>query len=465
MQKSIYISPRTFFACCLGAFLLFIPLFHSAQGLERKGTLGILMKNNEQGDGLLVEQVFSPTTASQIGLEVDDLILSINGQDFNDVYDLVDAVGTWRKNDPISVELLRDGKKKNLKGKVVGKPLEQSAHAEVVYGEVAYDGGQLRSILELPKDVSKPPVVLFLPGVGCGSLDYFYDPQAPIKLLVEALVAEGIAVYRVEKPGMGDSQGTQDCLEMDFNYEVAAFDAALKQLKAIPEIDAEHIFLYGHSLGTISAPLVASKNKVAGIIAWGGISTTWYEYALKLERDQKTLFGMDYVEIDEEFRRVHPFLYDFYVKRLNKAELAAIPEYADLMDEHFHQGELWHGLHHYSYFQTLNQVDLLSAYKAADCPVLALAGEHDIHAIDTKWAGDIAAAVNYYRPGDGYSKVISKTTHHYHTVPSIAAYNDLRANGGVSRQYMAQNFNPEVPQTVQTWIKEQVAASLSGGNY
>lgn len=459
-------TPRRFSiqkAALLCALFLLLAPFSHAQQLERKGTLGIQMVNNEEGDGLFVQRVFPSTTASNIGLVEDDLLLSINGVAFNDVYDLVDEVGEWRKGKQLEVLVQRKGKEKRLKGSVVGKPFETSEHGEVRYGHVDFDGGMLRSILELPHGVENPPVLFFLPGVGCGSLDYFYDPNSTIKQFVEALVEQGIAVYRVEKPGMGDSQGTKDCLEMDFNYEVAAFDAALDKLKSMPEIDAEHIFLYGHSLGTISAPAIASQNKVAGIIAWGGISTTWYEYELKIQRDQKVLFGWDYLRIDSLFRRNSPFLFDFYIRKQSPEQLAAQPGYAPVVEDFF-DGPLLHGLQHYSYFQTLNEVDLMTAYKASDCPVLALAGEHDIHTIDTKWAADIAAAVNFYRPGDGEYMVLPKTTHHYHTVPSIAEYNELRANGGLTGQYMAEHFNPDVPMYVQRWVKQQSGIEVPKGS-
>lgn len=429
----------------------------NAQELERKGTFGIQMEALEDGSGIEVLKVFENTTASSLGIEANDILLSINGKTYSDVMDLVNVVGTWRINKPITIELKRGDTHKTVSGKIVGKPLETSEYGTVTYGSVNFDGGQLRSILEVPHGVKNPPVVLFLPGVGCGSLDYYYNPSATIKLLVESLVAEGIAVCRVEKPGMGDSQGTKDCLEMDFDYEVAAFDAAVKELKKNADIDTDHIFLYGHSLGSISAPLIAAKNEVAGIIAWGGIASTWYEYSLKLHRDQEILFGTDYVELERDFRTMLPFLHDFLVNKKTPQELAKKPEYQEAAQYYF-KGNTVHGLHHYSYFQNLNDIDILTAYKNANCPILAIAGEHDIHTIDTRWAKTLADVVNFYRPNTGKSIVIPKTTHHYHTVPSIEVYNELRKTGKMTGDYKAEHFNEDVPFVVQKWVKEQVMA-------
>lgn len=440
-------------------FLVFVlvPFASLIQGqtLERKGTFGAQIEAVDEGPGIRVIKVFSPTTASALGVQEGDILLQVNEHAFEEVGPLVDSIGHWRVNDPLALTLEREGIQLNLKGKVVGKPFETSEYAEVIYGQVNFDGGMLRSILELPHKVENPPVVFFLPGVGCGSLDYYYNPNSTTKLLVEELVKAGLAVYRVEKPGMGDSQGTQECLEMDFNYEVEAFGTALQQLRKIEGIDARQIYLYGHSLGVVSAPLIASKYDVAGIVAWGGISTTWYEYSLKILREQNVLLGWDYAEIDSNFRRVSPFYHAFYQEQQSPEQLRSKPEFAPIVAEQF-QGDLWHGLHHYRYFQTLAEKDIRTAYKEANCPVLAVAGEMDLHAIDTDWAKDIADVVNSYRPGTAEYAHIPATTHHYHTVPSMEVYNQMRRDGTMNSSYQAANFNPKVPAVVANWIMEQV---------
>ena len=436
---------------------LFLFIFSNtyAQELQRKGTFGIQMENMDDKSGLKVIKVIENTTASAIGLKADDIILSINEIAYSDVYELVDAIGTWRQGDAITAIVKRDNKKQTLNGKIVGKPLETSKYGKVIYGHVDYDGGKLMSILELPNGVKNPPVVMFLPGIGCGSLDFYYNENSTTKLWIEALVKKGIAVYRVDKPGMGDGEGTKDCSEMDFDYEINAFRTALQTLKKIESINNKQVFLYGHSLGVISAPYIAKDNDVAGIISWGGISTTWYEYSLKILRDQKVLQGQDYTSIEENFRKIQPFYYDFLIQQKTPKELTKNPDYQELVKHHFHN-DMWHGLHHYTYFHTLNDKNILTAYKDANCPILALAGEYDIHAVSTDWAKELADAVNYYRPNTGTSLVIPKTTHHYHTVPSIPMYFEMRKSGELNAQYQAQHFSTDVPIAVNNWIKKQI---------
>lgn len=439
------------------SFLFMISLNSFGQELSRKGTLGIQMENNDASTGISVVKVFPNTTASALGLKQGDLVKSINQKQFTDVIDLVAEVGNWRKGDILKVKVLRGTENLLLEAKVVGKPLETSNYGTIIYDHVDFDGGKLRSILSLPEGIDNPPVIFSLPGIGCGSVDYCYQPEAMLKLWVEELVKSGVAVYRVEKPGMGDSEGTKKCKEMDFNYEVAAFQAALDHLKTIKSINPEQIFLYGHSLGTVSAPLVAKGKNVAGIIAWGGIASTWFEYSLKLKKDQRILMGDDYSEIDTEFRAFTPFLYDFYINKMTPDELRSKSEYAEQSKQYFNGTDMVKGLHHYSFFHTLNDVNILNAYKEADCPVLTLAGELDIHAIDTQWAKRLADLVNYYRPNDGTHVIIPKTTHHYFTIPSLELYNERRSNNAISAAYIAKHFNTDVPMIVQKWVKDQIA--------
>ncbi|MEM6772959.1 MAG: PDZ domain-containing protein, partial [Bacteroidota bacterium] len=243
-----------------------------AQGLARRGGFGVQMQANAKGKGIEVLKVYGNTTASAMGLLEGDILLSINNQACNDVSELVTTIGTWRAGDEIRVSVNRKGKEIKAFAKVVGKPFETSDYGTLSYGSVDYAGGKLRTILSTPNNVDNPPVLFFIQGIGCASIEFPFGSNSTVKLLIEAFLKQGVAVFRIEKPGMGDSFGAIDCREMDYPHEVGAFAAGLKQLKSIPGFDAGNIYLFGESLGAITAPLLAGKSQVAGIIAWGGIS-------------------------------------------------------------------------------------------------------------------------------------------------------------------------------------------------
>lgn len=438
---------------CISILFFLFCQFLNAQDLKRKGFLGIQMKYIETQNGIKILKVFENSTASNLKLKTDDVILSINNLTFGSINDFVNEVKNWRENDKKIFKIIRNNKILELKGKVKAKPIETSKHGKVIYGEVDFDNGMLRSILEIPNGVSKPPTILFLPGIGCASYDFGFNENHIIKLFIESLVERGIAVYRVEKPGIGDSFGTKNCFEMDYNYEVDAFRAALKKLKTIQEIDSNKIILFGESLSVLTAPQLANENNVAGIIAWGGLSKTWYEYYMDLQRKQKVLLGIDYETIDSSFRKNNPFYFDFLVRKKTPNELAENPDYQEMVKNNF-IGNLWRNLHHFSYFHTLNDIDVLSEYKKVKCPVLCLAGEFDIHTANSEWGKEITAAVNKYQPNQGEFVIVPKTTHHYYKVESIDSYNHMRKNNLLTNQYELDNFSYDLVKIMGKWITE-----------
>lgn len=409
------------------------------------------MEAAADGTGVRIARVIPGTTAASIGLRPADVVLAVNGTRVKAVGELVGLVREWERDMPLAVRVERGGRERNLKGRVVGRPMETSEHGKVIHGEVPFDGGALRSILELPHGTERAPVVLWLPGVGCYSQDFAADPRSPYKQWVEALVARGIAVFRVEKPGMGDSRNATHCLDMDFDHEVAAYTAALANLRGLPGIDPERIFLYGHSMGVLSLPHVAASGPVAGAIAWGGLATSWFEYEVRLIREQEAIKGMDPVAIEERVRALLPLLTEFYVHGRTVEELAQRPDLAAALAEYY-DGRTWHGLQHPDFFQDIGRLDILAAYRAIDRPLLLLAGEHDLHTIDTRWAAAIADAVNRTRPGSATSMVVPGTTHHYHTVPSMQDYVRMEAEGRIDAAYMADHFNSEVPRIIAEWL-------------
>ncbi|MEM9917628.1 MAG: alpha/beta fold hydrolase [Bacteroidota bacterium] len=443
---------------------LWIAASMQAQELERKGSLGAMVSAAEDGSGILIPQVLPNGTAASIGLQAGDVVLSINDQRFTEVSPLVAQTKAWREGEEITIQLKRGDQQLELKGKVKGKPKESSDKAKVVYGAVPFQQGQLRSILELPKGVENPPVVFFLQGFGCNSIDYYYNPLSPIKQLVEGLVEKGIAVYRVEKPGLGDSKGTPACEDIGYHLEVDAFAESLKMLKTIDGIDSDNVYLFGHSLGGVTAPLLAERIPVKGIVNYGSVATTWYEYILEIFRKQKVIRGWDLVEAEEELRRREPIIHDFLVKKMKPSELRANPAYEGLLstgwpmiDENDKTLS-----RHYSFMQEINETNTTKALKNADVYFLGIHGEFDIHAIDADWAEMQAATVNAYHPGKGEWMILKGTEHGFAKVPSMAENLRLRKEGLLNGEYMGKHFNAELVEVVSNWIKKVQKKTQNG---
>jgi photosystem II stability/assembly factor-like uncharacterized protein/pimeloyl-ACP methyl ester carboxylesterase len=90
---------------------------------------------------------------------------------------------------------------------------------------------------------------------------------------------------RVDKPGVGDSEGPP-CSEIDLQTELEGYKAALQQLAAMPGVDPERIYLFGHSMGGVLAPYLTAAVPVRGSMVYGTLARTWFEYQLENVRRQ-----------------------------------------------------------------------------------------------------------------------------------------------------------------------------------
>ena len=66
-------------------------------------------------DGALVQEVVSGSAAEQAGVKVMDVIVSVDGEDIGSASDLRTTIGLHRNGDTVKIELVRDGKNRNLK--------------------------------------------------------------------------------------------------------------------------------------------------------------------------------------------------------------------------------------------------------------------------------------------------------------------------------------------------------------
>lgn len=439
-----------------------------AQELKRKGSLGTFitvltdsLANHygiTQPSGVVVTGLIPNSTATALTLKEGDLILAINGQRVSSIPEVLNITQQFRENDAIEMEITRNGKTERIRGNVIAKPKESSENAEVFYGQVPHEGGLLRSIMFKPKTGKKFPVVFYLQGFDCGSIDLYYNEDSPTRKLVDGWVDNGFAVFRVEKPGVGDSQGTKSCTEMNYAEEIAAFHSAYKSLENYDFVDTKNIFLFGHSLGGLAAPQLAVEYQPKGVIVYGTVLKSWFEYMVDIMREQSEVQGDDYLEIDENTRAMIPFLYNLLVLKKSPDELQRNPDFKALLDNgalNFSKGNYFFS-RHYTFWQGLQDLTLTQAWKDADVHTLAIYGEHDIQAISPESAKAIANIVNAYHPGKGTFLLLPDTEHAFVKVPSMKAYRALLDSGKFNNQYMAENFNTELIDITSQWMAEKV---------
>jgi hypothetical protein len=273
-------------------------------------------------------------------------------------------------------------------------------------------------------------------------------------------VERGFAVFRVEKPGVGDSEGSLDCADIDYRTEVAAFDAAVGELGRYDFVDQERIFYFGHSLGGVTAPLLAAKHRPKGVAVYGTVFESWYEYMQKVFREQAYVRGDDWIQTEEVSRNAQRFLAGLFLTDKSVEELAADPSIKSQLDNNIlgYDGEDRFVGRHYTFWRGINAANPVQAWREAGVHTLAIYGEHDLHAISRDGTQKIAEMVNEYHPGKGKFVLLEGTEHAFAKVSSMAEYVRLRRSGAFDNQYMAEHFNPELVRIVADWMEEVIRA-------
>ena len=156
---------------------------------------------------------------------------------------------------------------------------------------IAVPGGKIAGSLVLPNKQQAVPVVLILPG--SGSVDR--DGNAPpvletntYRMLADGLAADGIASFRYDKRGTGQSSQLVTHPERlrfaDFVRDAVDLIGFLKQDTAFSEV-----ILAGHSQGSLIAILAAQQVEVAGVISLEGagqpVDKILYQQISRLTKD------------------------------------------------------------------------------------------------------------------------------------------------------------------------------------
>lgn len=398
----------------------------SPAALPRSVSLGISATAKEGTRLLTVDQVAPSSSAAKLGIVPGDTIVAVNGSVVRTGGELVAAARSLRAGDRLAVTILRGGRRSTLSGTAIGRPLESYRAASTHYGAVASGGGLLRDILVRPaRPAPGHPAVFLIQGFSCASVENA-DPMHPYRQLVAGLVAHGIAVYRIEKPGMGDSRGPDQCSEIGLETELAGFEAGYAALQKTHGYAARQVFLFGHSLGGMEAPFIAARDSPPGGIAVYGIAAKrWYDYVLDVIRVQDVLSsGADPVERDAAVEAAREPLRQLYLGAKSPAAVVkAYPGAADML----RQTHDWDGAdhlfgRHYRFLQDLARMRQTDAWKNAKSPLLSLYGESDLIAISGEDARFVAAIVNHYRPGSAEYAEMAGLEHGMTLVGSRADY-------------------------------------------
>ena len=377
--------------------------------LSRRAFLGAELPGDDVAfgpAGVTIAGVSAGGMAAAAGLVGGDRILAIGELPVRDACELGVALRTAGARASIELRYVR--KKQVHAKRVAVVPLAREPG--VTYGELAVTGARLRTLVT--RAASPIACVLVLQGIACESVDFAATPEEPLAGLVAAWTAAGLDTVRVDKRGVGDSEGGP-CNATDFETERADARAALAFAITHARERSIPLVVFGHSVGGILAPLIGSE--AAAIVVYGTPVERW----LACLRDS--------VRRQLELREAPADVIATEVGKLD--QLAAL-------------GQL--NGRSAAYHLQLDQLDIAAAWRTITAPVLVVRGELDwvVRPDDQERIGGLAAG----------GATIADLPHLDH----LMGWHEDRAHS--LRDYGVGRCDPSIASCTADWIRRTLRA-------
>ncbi|AWX44304.1 hypothetical protein HME9304_01304 [Flagellimonas maritima] len=363
--------------CSFFVLTIFLSISTNAQQLGRRASWDAKINSPVNGvPGAKIVNINENSPLLKAGFLPDDLLIEINDVLLSDAEVWSDVSYGLRANIDTKIKALRGTQ--IFETKVRFNPLGKEKHEgiDTFYEEVTSTYGiTQRTIITKPKKSGKQPAVVLIGGLSCSSIETYSGRRGnnwgqTIKDLVEK---SGMVVMRIEKPGVGDSEG--NCSESDFLMDLEGYRAAIKNLKTKPYVDTSKIVVYGSSMGSALAPLLANEFELAGVISDGTFFKTWYEHMLEIERRILNFKGNSESEIVKQMNDYYiPLYHGMLIEKKSYQEV--LDAYPALEAYNYHSPEHMYG-RPMEYYQQLQDFDLAGEWEKITVPVRILRGTND----------------------------------------------------------------------------------------
>jgi pimeloyl-ACP methyl ester carboxylesterase len=379
--------------------------------LARRAELGFGTRTTDAG--LAVRDVASGSRAGAAGLRAGDRLLAVQGRTFDKAHVGRDLLRRLKGEQRATLRLEREGRRLDVSFTPATLPLEDLAGVDTTYGVVdTPEGARLRSVVTRPVGAApRLPAIFLTQWVSCDGVEPL-GTDAFEQVLRGLLTRSGTAVIRVDRSSGGDSEGP-GCHELDYDTELAQYAYAFDRLTRSEEIDPARVVVFGMSLGSTTAPLLARGRRIAGVVVSGGGGLTYLERMLAFDRLGFERGGTPPGKVDAFVRESAAFHSEYLLRgRAPDAIAAERPELAGVWARTRGTGD---GLHYgrpYAWHQQLAHKDLAAAWASLDVPVLVVYGEYDQFEPPHAHRA-IADAVNRARPGRARAVEVPRMNHFY----------------------------------------------------
>ena len=409
--------------------------------LPRHGAIGLAVgaadKTKAPGpdNPLVVQRVLEGGAGAEAGFQAGDAIRAVDGLPVAAASQFVQAIASHLGGEKVRVAVDRGGKRLDLTAVLRPRPFETSPVADILYRSVAVRDARRRVIVIRPRAAGRLPAVLLMQGLGCDSEDGI-DRRNGYGAVLSAFEEHGFVTMRIEKTGVGDSEGPP-CTSPQATPQLEAdgYLAALRALKSYDFVDSRKVFVFAHSMGPVVGSLAIAQEPVRGFIAVETVGTGWFEYDLERYRVQDGLISPP-DEVDRDVRAYAVCSYRFYVEKQPPEELAKIPG-CERMTAPF-------GPVPYAYMQAVADISLGANWKSADFPVLVVYGTSSpvTTAHQSRYLADL---INRLHPGRATYVEIPGMSHDLAHYESPQAFVN-RAPGSVHR------FDTALIDAVMKWL-------------
>jgi len=402
------------------------------------------------GKAFKVTQVAVGSTAEAVGLKVDDVLASVNGVPIDKPQAVAHVFGPLDSGTPVKIEFVRAGKPQTVEAVAKPKPVDDGPGYRTTYDQVVSKGKRIRIFVTRPTsaDAGKLPVLFLIQGIGYSSNEQPLTGGSPYAKICRAFSNKGWVTVRVEKPGLGDSEGGPPD-KVDFDFEVDAFRQALLKTKSYPFVDPDKVFIFGHSMGGCEGPLLASEIPVKGLAVYGTVIRTWQEYWMDAVRSQGSLSGTSAGDLDQAARDNIAALHLVFNEGLSPKEVKEkFPKWSAAVagllpdGEHFSGIGLpfWRGCFAQNYARFWEKLDtnVLSIY--GSCDFVAERVDHPL----------IAEVVNSKHPNRAQFIEIPNSDHAFRNVATKKESLEFWSRGG-------KDFNPAICDVLLKWAAELLA--------
>lgn len=312
------------------------------------------------------------------GLQLGDDLIFVDEARIGSLAELRARAASVPPGTSASIRVVRAGQVLDVLVRSRQMPLERLGAGNVELDQVEWKHGgrshRLRAIWTHPSERETSAAVWLLPSATWMTQECPLDPHDPTFKLIDVLTANGISTLRIDRSGLGDSEGPP-VESLDFEAEMSMWDAGRRYF--IDKTQGTRRCLWGRSLGGMLAPMIANGAGIDAICVLGTSSLRWHEAMLESMDHQYRLRGQSGGDLRVELARIEKLQRLVYLEGLTPEEAREqAPELRDLAVTEYAGTFVFDRV--CSFFQQMQRVSIEERWSRYMGEVLALHAEYDI---------------------------------------------------------------------------------------